>query len=77
MIAALDAIARLDEGISLPGDDVIAAIFEAHCRWEQDRYAHAQDAADRAEWLSGQCGGCEEGGTGEPCDEHDESEVAA
>jgi hypothetical protein len=71
MTAALDAITRLDFGQALPGDAVIAAIFEAHCQWEQARRVHAQDTADLADWLSQQCGGCHDGGTGEPCDEHD------
>jgi hypothetical protein len=28
------------------------------------------DAEDRAVWLASRCGGCEEGGAGEPCDDH-------
>lgn len=72
MSLALDARFRLDYGTPLPGDVEIAAIFEAHCQWEQDRREHAAAVAELAEWLANQCGGCEPGGTGELCDEHDD-----
>jgi hypothetical protein len=68
--AALDAIARLDDGIPQPGDSEIAAIFDAHCQWEALRYDDRLREIEYADWLARQCGGCEEGGTGEPCDEH-------
>jgi hypothetical protein len=32
--AALDALARLDDGTPLPGDAALAAVFERHCQWE-------------------------------------------
>ncbi len=74
MTAALDAVARLDFDRPLLGDEAIAEIFDRHCRWEQDRRVSAHVAAELAAWLSTQCGGCEEGGTGEPCDLHDGGE---
>lgn len=33
MTAALDALARLDDGLPLPGDDVLLAVFDRHCQW--------------------------------------------
>lgn len=74
MTAALDAITRIDFGQALPGDAEIAAIFEMHCQWDQARRETAHVAAELAAWLAGQCGGCEEGGTGESCDVHDGGE---
>jgi hypothetical protein len=33
MTPATDALARVDEGVSLPGDRTLADIFDQHCRW--------------------------------------------
>lgn len=74
MTAALDAIARIDEGMPLPGDRTIADIFDQHCQWEALRYDDRLREIEYADWLAGQCGGCHDGGTGEPCDEHDGGE---
>lgn len=73
--AARDALARSDEGCDpLPGDPDLIAEYERLCQEAWDRFQHAQQEADRAQWLASQCGGCEEGGTGEACDEHWEGE---
>jgi hypothetical protein len=33
MTAAMNALSRLDDGISQPGDRTLADIFDRHCRW--------------------------------------------
>jgi hypothetical protein len=35
---ASDALARLDDGVALPGDPVLAELFDRHCRWEAQRF---------------------------------------
>jgi hypothetical protein len=68
---AQDALARSDEGEKvLPGDAELIAAYEGFCQQEQDRREYAYYEAERAAWLATQCPGCEDGGTGEPCDDH-------
>lgn len=74
MTAALDARFRLDYGTARPGDDVIAAVFERYCQWEAQRFDDRMREIEYADWLAGQCAGCEDGGRGEPCDLHDGGE---
>jgi hypothetical protein len=69
MTPALDAISRLDDGISLPGDAEIARIFDEHANWEHLRLDDARRQQEYADWLAEQCPACEEGGTGPVCDE--------
>lgn len=33
MTAAVDALARIDDGVALPGDDALAEVFDRHCQW--------------------------------------------
>lgn len=75
MTAALDAIARLDDGLELPGDRELAEVFDRHCGWEADRLDDARRQSEFADWLTTQCPAREEGGTGPVCDEC--AEVAA
>jgi hypothetical protein len=37
LAAAQDALARLDDGGALPGDTVLAEIFDRHCKWDAQR----------------------------------------
>lgn len=34
MTAALDALARLDDGVPLPGDRTLADLFDQHIQWD-------------------------------------------
>lgn len=34
MTAALDALARFDDGVSLPGDRTLADLFDQHIQWD-------------------------------------------
>lgn len=34
MTAALDALARIDDGFALAGDRDLAALFDRHCQWD-------------------------------------------
>lgn len=70
MTASLDALARIDDGIPLPGDAEIAAVFEVHCQWADTDFHTARLNAERVDWLTRQCPGCEDGGAGEPCADH-------
>ena len=69
MTAALDAICRIDDGTPLPGDDEIADVFDRHCDWEYLRLDDLRRRDELADWLAGQCPACEDGGTGEVCDD--------
>ncbi len=69
--AAQDAQARSDEGAeALPGDADLIAAYDRYLQAAEDEYQERIAAAERAEWLASQCGGCEPGGTGEACDDH-------
>jgi hypothetical protein len=71
LAAAQDAANRLDGyGAVQPGDDAMAAQYEAYCQQEYERFQQQVWDAERAAWLSQQCPGCEDGGTGEVCDGH-------
>lgn len=37
MTAALDAITRVDFGEASPADRELAAVFDRHCSWDNDR----------------------------------------
>lgn len=69
--AASDALARLDEGEGREGDEQLAADLEGFLQY---RWALYWDAVDRAEQerLAALCGGCVPGGTGAPCEDHDD-----
>ncbi len=76
--AAQDALARSDDGVKAkPGDRELIDAYEGLLQAEQLRRDDAERAADRADWLSRQCPGCHEGGTGEECDEHWDARVYA
>ena len=76
LTAAQEAVARDEEGVTLlPGDKDLIAAYEGFCQQEWDAFQDRRDAADLASWLATQCPACEEGGTGEVCDEC--AEVAA
>lgn len=69
LAAAQDAQARLDEGVTLPGDEALAEQYE---QYNQAAGLDFQDACWRAEreaWLATQCPSCEPGGKGPLCDE--------
>jgi hypothetical protein len=68
--AAQDALARLDEGVAQPGDELMALQYDAYCQQEWERHYEAQQEAERAAWLETQCPDCMGGGTGERCDKH-------
>ena len=59
MTAALDAIARLDDGLALPGDRELADDFDQYLRWDADRQAVALAQSEA-------CPACE-GGRGPVC----------
>ncbi len=54
MTAALDAIARIDFGLDLPGDRELADVFDRHLQWEADRLAAEPSLAEA-------CPACESG----------------
>jgi hypothetical protein len=69
--AAQSAVARDEEGVDLlPGDQELIDAYEAYCQQEYERFQQQVWDAERAAWLSRQCPDCEDGGTGEVCDEH-------
>ncbi len=69
--AAQDALARSDFGLPpLSGDDDLIAAYDRYLQAAEDEYRERVAAAERVEWLASQCGGCDEGGTGEACDDH-------
>lgn len=69
--AAQDALARSDEGHDpQPGDANLIAAYDDACQQAWLRADDERREAELADWLTGQCGECEMGGTGEPCDEH-------
>ncbi len=71
MTAALDALARFDDGLpALPGDTAAMAAYERQCQAAHDRREYAAYLDERDGWLAGQCGECVEDGYGPPCDEH-------
>lgn len=81
LAAAEAAEDREENGADLlPGDRELIAALDGYRSQQWDAYWEpieaAEDAARLADWLATQCPGCEDGGTGEPCDEHDE-DVAA
>jgi len=59
---ALDAISRIDDGVPLPGDDVIAGIFDRH---SSDRWARMNLQLD--EWAADRCVICGVTGDGPEC----------
>jgi hypothetical protein len=73
--AAADARSRLDDGIDIPGDRELAAIFERHCRQRDEVLQDRLREFEYAQWLAVQCPVCELGGGGPECDscviEHD------
>jgi hypothetical protein len=72
LAAAQDALARSDEGADpQPGDRELIDAYEGWCQQEYERFQQQVWDAEQAAWLSQQCPGCEDGGTGEVCDDHD------
>ena len=75
-LAAAEAAEDRDENGAdlLPGDQELIAALDGYRQQEQARYWQPIWEAEAAEqnrlWLTQQCPGCEEGGSGEPCDEH-------
>lgn len=65
----------------LPGDKELITALDGYRGQQWDAYWEpiwqAEGAEDRRLWLSQQCPGCEDGGTGEPCDEHTPDEDVA
>lgn len=72
--ASQDALARLDEGVGQPGDELMALQYDEFCQQEWERHQQKWDERDRAAWLETQCPGCHTGGAGEVCDEHADDE---
>jgi hypothetical protein len=58
----------------LPGDRELIIALDGYRSQEWDAYWEPIEAAQDAErerlWLTQQCPGCEDGGTGEPCTRH-------
>jgi hypothetical protein len=70
LTAGADARSRLDDGLGLPGDHELAAIFERHCRQRAEVLEDRLREFEYAQWLATQCPICEEGGGGPECDTH-------
>lgn len=75
LAAAQQAEDRAENGASpLPGDRELIAALDGWRQQQWDTYwepiHRAQEAEQTRLWLTQQCGGCEPGGTGEPCVEH-------
>lgn len=75
-LAAAEAAEDREENDAkpLPGDTDLIKALDGYRGQQWDAYWEpiwqAEDAENRRLWLSQQCGGCEDGGTGEPCGEH-------
>ncbi|MFI5891965.1 hypothetical protein ACIA5D_17830 [Actinoplanes sp. NPDC051513] len=63
MTTAQDAIARLDDGQGLLGDDLLLDVFEAHCQGEWTRHEQRLDA-----YAADRCVICGREGEGFECD---------
>jgi hypothetical protein len=75
LAAAEAAEDREENGVDLlPGDRKLIDALDGWRSQQWDAYWQpiweAEDKARLAEWLATQCGDCEDGGTGELCDEH-------
>ena len=58
-----DAVARLDEGVELPGDEALAEQYDAACRTDWDAHTLRQieqAEADYRAWWAATFGGDEE-----------------
>lgn len=64
------AISRIDDGVELPGDRLLAAAFEEYCRHEWQVIADREHAAREATELARACPICVGGATGPECDQH-------
>jgi hypothetical protein len=62
------ALARIDDGVELPGDRLLAASFEDYCRHEWLVFADREHAAREATELARACPVCVPGGSGPECD---------
>ena len=52
LAAAQDAVARLDDGVGRPGDEVLAAVFDQHCQWDAQRFCLICDGPGGPECTS-------------------------
>jgi hypothetical protein len=82
LAAAQAAEDREENGADLlPGDRELIDALDGWRAQQWDAYWEPIHRAEEAEqnrlWLTQQCEGCEDGGTGEWCDEHEPAEVAA
>lgn len=67
---------RAENGVDpQPGDKELITALEGYRQQQWDNYwipiHKAEYERQLAEWLATQCPGCEDGGTAEPCDEHE------
>jgi hypothetical protein len=74
--AAQDALARLDDGIPLPGDQALADAYDRYCQQSWLVLDDQRREVEYTAWLAGQCPVCEEGGTGPVCDDHHRAAAA-
>ena len=79
LAAAEAAEDREENGANpLPGDRELIDTLDGYRQQQWDNYWQpiweAEYQARLAEWLAGQCPTCEDGGTGEACDEHADDE---